>query len=109
MVAVDATANEKLAQQYRIEGFPTVKIFGADKKKPIDYQGARTSDAVVSEGMKAANALVKDRKKGGSSKKEETKSKSGSKTKDKNAKAGSVITLTEDNFESMVLESDDHW
>ena len=110
VVAVDATANEKTAQTYGIQGFPTVKIFGADKKKPVDYQGQRTSDAVVTEAMKAANALVKDRKRGGG------KSSSGSADKPpKEKKTGSksngkaVVTLTEDNFESMVMDSTDHW
>ena len=35
------------------------KVFGADKKKPVDYNGQRTSDGIVSECMRAANQLVK--------------------------------------------------
>lgn len=111
VVALDATANEKTAQAYGIQGFPTVKIFGADKKSPVDYQGQRTSDAVVTEGMRAANALVKDRKKGGG----KGGSSSGSAKKEdkpRGKKSGggkAVITLTEDDFEEKVLNSEDHW
>ena len=67
LVAVDASAQENsaLAQKYGVQGFPTLKIFGADKKKPTDFQGQRTSDGIVTEAMKNLNQLVKDRKKGG--------------------------------------------
>ena len=62
IVAVDATVAESLAQKYQVKGFPTLKVFGADKKSPTDYEGQRTSDGIVTASMKAANQLVKDRK-----------------------------------------------
>jgi protein disulfide-isomerase A6 len=62
IVAVDATAAQSLASKYQIQGFPTIKIFGADKKSPTDYQGERTADAIVTAAMKATTQLVKDRK-----------------------------------------------
>ena len=37
--AVDADSHKELAGQYGIRGFPTIKIFGANKNKPEDYQG----------------------------------------------------------------------
>lgn len=37
--AVDADAHKQLAGQYGIRGFPTIKIFGANKNNPEDYQG----------------------------------------------------------------------
>src|SRR5262249_15635319 len=37
--AVDATEHAALAQQYSVQGYPTIKIFGTDKKKPKDYRG----------------------------------------------------------------------
>ena len=37
--AVDADNHKQLAGQYGIKGFPTIKIFGANKNKPEDYQG----------------------------------------------------------------------
>ena len=39
MGAVDADTHKQLAGQYGIRGFPTIKIFGANKNKPEDYQG----------------------------------------------------------------------
>ncbi|KAF4317979.1 hypothetical protein BBO99_00007681 [Phytophthora kernoviae] len=45
--AVDATAQQALAQKYQIKGFPTIKEFGAKKKRPRDYQGGRTSRDII--------------------------------------------------------------
>jgi protein disulfide-isomerase A6 len=48
--AVDCTepSNEKdVCANYNIRGFPTVKVFGKDKKDPEDYGGAREVAAMV--------------------------------------------------------------
>lgn len=37
--AVNADDHKGLGGQYGVQGFPTIKIFGADKFKPTDYQG----------------------------------------------------------------------
>lgn len=39
--AVNADEHRSLGGQYGIQGFPTIKIFGKNKNKPEDYQGAR--------------------------------------------------------------------
>ena len=39
--ALDATKAEKIGSKYQIKGFPTIKVFGADKKAPTDYQVGR--------------------------------------------------------------------
>lgn len=110
VAALDATANEKTAQTYGIKGFPTVKVFGADKKNPVDYQGQRTSDGVVSEAMKAANAMVKERKRGGGKAPKEDKKEKKEKPKAKKSGGGkAVVTLTEADFDEQVLQSTDHW
>lgn len=44
--AVDADQHKSLGGQYGVRGFPTIKIFGANKHKPEDYQG--TGDMLVS-------------------------------------------------------------
>lgn len=115
LVAVDASdqANAGIAQKYGVQGFPTLKVFGADKKKPVDYQGPRTSDGIVTETMKNINQLVKDRKKGGStagaggSKSSSTGSKSsGSSSGSKKSSSGGseVVELTDLNFDALVMD-----
>ena len=37
--AVNADEHQSLGGQYGVRGFPTIKVFGLDKKKPTDYQG----------------------------------------------------------------------
>jgi len=48
---VDATTEKKLATQYRIQGYPTIKVFpgGLNKKHSdaIDYEGGRTAQDIV--------------------------------------------------------------
>ena len=51
------------------QGFPTIKVFGADKRNPTDYKGERSATAIVTGGMAAARELVKLRQGGGSKKK----------------------------------------
>ena len=44
---VDADQHKELGGQYGVQGFPTIKVFLADKKKPQDYKGARTAVAMA--------------------------------------------------------------
>ena len=46
---VDATAHQKLAQRYQIQGYPTIKVFAPGKgdKKVEDYNGPRDSAGIV--------------------------------------------------------------
>lgn len=107
LVAVDADAAKSLAQKYQVQGYPTLKVFAADKKSPTDYQGGRTADGIVSEAMKQANKLVKDRKAGKTGGKEKTEP---SQSKPKAKKGSSdVVTLTDANFDKLVMASNDHW
>ena len=39
--------HQQLAQKYQIKGYPTVKEFGARKKRPQDYRGGRTAKEIV--------------------------------------------------------------
>ncbi|EEY54240.1 protein disulfide-isomerase, putative [Phytophthora infestans T30-4] len=45
--AVDATVHQQLAHKYQIKGYPTIKEFGAKKKRPQDYRGGRTTREIV--------------------------------------------------------------
>jgi protein disulfide-isomerase A6 len=44
-----------------LQGFPTIKIFGLDKKKPEDYQGERSAKGLVTGAMAAAQKFVQAR------------------------------------------------
>ncbi|XP_071440699.1 protein disulfide-isomerase A6 homolog [Hetaerina americana] len=98
--AVNADEHKSLAGKYGIRGFPTIKIFGADKRKPEDFQGARNANGIVEAALKAARSKVEARmeKSGGSS-------GGGSKSGD----SKDVIELTDSNFDKLVLGSDDIW
>ncbi len=37
--AVNADEHKQLGGQYGVKGFPTIKIFGFNKKSPSDYNG----------------------------------------------------------------------
>ncbi|KAJ1399470.1 thioredoxin-like protein [Ochromonadaceae sp. CCMP2298] len=115
VVSVDATQHESLASKYQVKGFPTIMIFGADKKSPTNFEGQRTADAIVDEGMKQASSLVRTRKSG---KKSASAKKSGAESKGKAApkkgtKGGKgkseVVELTDLNFNALVMESEEPW
>ncbi|CAM9595691.1 unnamed protein product [Ectocarpus sp. 6 AP-2014] len=118
VAAVDATESKGLASKYGITGFPSIKVFGADKRNPTDFNGERTTTAIVTGGMAAARDLVKSRQGGGAKKKPSatkdrkadsggSKGSSGGSRKKAGGKA--VVDLTENNFKEMVLDSDEMW
>ena len=42
------TTDSGAGRPYEVSGYPTIKFFGSDKNKPIDYQsGERTFDKFV--------------------------------------------------------------
>uniref|UniRef100_A0A8D2NGB5 Protein disulfide-isomerase A6 n=2 Tax=Zonotrichia albicollis TaxID=44394 RepID=A0A8D2NGB5_ZONAL len=103
--AVDADKHQSLGGQYGVRGFPTIKIFGANKNKAEDYQGGRTSDAIVEAALSALRSLVKERlsgRSGGYSSGRQSRESGGGDKKD-------VIELTDDSFDKNVINSDDVW
>lgn len=48
LVAVDATEAKLAAQQYEVQGFPTLKWFPKGSLVPEDYTGGRTADTIIS-------------------------------------------------------------
>ncbi|XP_076021370.1 protein disulfide-isomerase A6 isoform X2 [Genypterus blacodes] len=105
--AVDADQHNSLGGQYGVKGFPTIKIFGANKNKPEEYQGGRSSQAIVDGALNALRSLVKDRLSG----------KAGSSGYSKQGGGGGggggskedMVELTDDNFDKLVLEGDETW
>jgi len=101
--AVDMDVHGSVGGPYNIRGFPTIKIFGANKNSPSDYNGARTAQGVVDEAMKVARNVVNDRLRGGGR-------SSGGRSGGSGGSGGSdkdVVELTDANFEEEVLKSND--
>ncbi|CAA6670539.1 unnamed protein product [Spirodela intermedia] len=97
VAALDADEHKALAQEYGIQGFPTIKVFSPGKP-PVDYQGARDVKPIAEFALKQVKALLKDRldgkQTGGSSEKSETTAS---------------IELNSQNFDDLVLKSKDLW
>lgn len=100
--AVNADEHRSLGGEYQVKGFPTIKIFGANKKSPDDFVGERTSKGLIEAGLNAAKKLVESRAGGKSS-----GGGGGQRTKSGDPK--DVVQLTDENFKSLVLESEDMW
>lgn len=106
--AVNADEHRSLGGQYGVQGFPTIKIFGADKKKPEDYNGQRTAQAMVDAGLAAAKKLVQAQLGG------KTSGGGGGSSGGGHSNAGpgegkDVVELTEANFRKKVLNSEKGW
>jgi len=104
--AVNADEHRSLGGQFGVQGFPTIKIFGANKKKPEDYNGQRTAQGFVDAGLAAAKKLAQAQLSG--------KSSGGGGSSGSNTNAGpgegkDVVELTDANFRKKVLNSDKGW
>jgi len=112
--AVDMTTDQDAGAPYDVKGFPTIKFFGADKRKPSDYNGDRSLDDLISTAFKEGKKVAEARAKGKSS---SSSSKSSSKSEKASGSGNSsgggsdkdVVVLTDDNFDDLVLGSDDLW
>eukprot|EP01135_Chromosphaera_perkinsii_P006052 Nk52_evm6s386 gene=Nk52_evmTU6s386 len=96
--AVDMDQHQSVGAPYNVRGFPTIKIFGANKNAPKDYNSGRDANSIVQAGLQEAKEVALGRLNGNSG-----SSGSGSGGDD------AVITLTESNFEKMVMKSEDLW
>ncbi|KAG1693848.1 hypothetical protein DVH05_022768 [Phytophthora capsici] len=59
LAKVDATAESKLAEQFGIRGFPTLKFFKGDVEAVKDYDGGRTSAEIEKWVVKKSGPAVK--------------------------------------------------
>jgi len=104
--AVNADEHRSLGGQFGVQGFPTIKIFGANKKKPEDYNGQRTAQGFVDAGLAAAKKLAQAQLSGKSS---GGGGGSGSNTNAGPGEGKDVVELTDANFRKKVLNSDKGW
>jgi len=102
--AVNMDAEQSVGAPYGIKGFPTIKIFGANKNSPSDYNGARTAQAIVDDALSQLRSMVSSRL-GGSGRSSSSGSGSGSGS----GNSKDVVELTDANFEQLVIQSDDIW
>jgi len=111
--AVDADKHRDIGGKYGVQGFPTIKIFGANKNSPKDYRGGRDSTAIVEEAFKQLRQMVKDKKSGGGSKSGGSGGSggSGSGSGGSGGRRASgdkdVVILTDSNFDKLVMESEE--
>ncbi|KAL4581377.1 hypothetical protein LXL04_017591 [Taraxacum kok-saghyz] len=45
---VNCDDEKSLMSRFKVQGFPTILVFGADKESPVPYEGARTASAIES-------------------------------------------------------------
>ena len=64
---INCDEEKQLCGQYGIQGFPTIKVFGANKNKPEDYNGQRNAQGIVQAAQRTAQQIVTDRLGGKSS------------------------------------------
>jgi protein disulfide-isomerase A6 len=100
---VNCDDHKDLCGQFGVKGFPTIKIFAANKNKPEDYNGPRNAAGIVEQAQKTATKVVMDRMGGKSS------SGGGGSGGGKGGSKDDVVELTEANFKKLVLQSDDMW
>lgn len=53
--------HQSVGAPYSVRGFPTVKVFGANKSKPTDYNGARTAQGIVNTALEELKKVVNAR------------------------------------------------
>lgn len=110
--AVDADKHRSLGGQYGVQGFPTIKIFGANKNSPKDYRGGRDASSIVDQAFKELKQMVKDRKSGGGSSGGNSSGGSNNnqqKQRRGNASDKDVKILTDSNFDAEVTNSEEPW
>lgn len=118
--AVDMTVHQSVGAPYNIQGFPTLKIFGANKKRPTDYNGERTArgiiDSVVSELKKVATERLGGRSGSSGSQGSHSGHSHGSHSGHSHGSAGDdhagsedVVELTESNFNDLVNQDGIGW
>uniref|UniRef100_A0A182T7F7 Protein disulfide-isomerase A6 homolog n=1 Tax=Anopheles maculatus TaxID=74869 RepID=A0A182T7F7_9DIPT len=99
---INCEEEQGLCGQYGVRGYPTIKIFGANKRSPTDYNGQRTAKDIAEAALAEAKKKIKNVLGGGSSSSGGSEGGSGGSKDD-------VIELTDANFDKLVLQSEEPW
>jgi len=89
--------DQQVGAPYGVKGFPTIKVFGANKNSPTDYQQGRDANSIVRAALMEIQSTVQARLGGGAS--------GGGGAGGKSA----VVELTDSNFEAKVLKGHEPW
>ncbi|CAD7971739.1 unnamed protein product [Amoebophrya sp. A25] len=100
IVGFVAVEDQAAMQEYGVQGFPTLKWFGKDKKKPEEYRSGRDAKGLVEFAMKKVNELVSSRIGGGAN------FGGGSSGGSGGSGGGDTVVLTDSNFDDLVLKDD---
>nr|XP_054755172.1 protein disulfide-isomerase A6 homolog [Lytechinus pictus] len=105
--AVDMDVHGSVGGPYNVRGFPTIKVFGANKNSPSDYNGARSASGITDAAMKTLKETVSARLSGGGGGKRGGSSggSGGGGGGGNKGNSDDVIELTDGNFEKEVLQS----
>jgi len=103
---VDMTTDQAVGQPYDVKGFPTIKFFGLDKTKPIDYTGDRSANDMLNFAMNQAKQAAEARLRGKGPKSNQGQ-QGGSQSH--GGGAGEVVVLTDSEFDELVMQSEDLW
>ncbi|KAI4463825.1 protein disulfide-isomerase a6 [Holotrichia oblita] len=93
--AINADEHKDFGKRFDVRGFPTIKIFGKNKKKPEEFSGSRNAQGIVDSALNAARNQIYG--------------KLGIKASQKGGSSSDVIELTDSNFDRLVLQSEDMW
>ncbi|EGR33469.1 protein disulfide isomerase family protein, putative [Ichthyophthirius multifiliis] len=108
--AVDMTTDQDVGSPYNIQGFPTIKFFGDNKNSPLDYNGGRTANEIVKYLHSESKKITDIRLFGKSQSNNNNNSNSNNNSNNKGAeKDGDVVVLTDDNFNELVMKSQEPW
>jgi len=127
--AVDMTVHQAVGTPYGIQGFPTLKIFGANKKRPSDYNGERSAKSIVDSIFAELRKTVNERlgAKAGSSGSSGSAGSAGASGSscgagqaghnhgghahgsDDHAGSADVVDLTADNFDELINQDGKGW
>ncbi|KAL9692475.1 hypothetical protein quinque_015782 [Culex quinquefasciatus] len=97
---VNCDEQKSVCGQYGVRGFPTIKIFGGNKRSPVDYNGQRAAKEIAESALAEVKKKVKNILGGGGS---------GGGSDGGSSDSKDVVELTDANFDKLVLNSEDIW
>ena len=103
------TTDQSVGSKYNINGFPTIKFFGENKKSPLDYDSGRTAKDLVAYGLKQAESLAYKRLGTKPEARQEQRQESRQENSEGNVDDKDVVVLTDNNFDESVFNSNDLW